>query len=103
MEYKLIFQSEAASKLQLLKEQNPKKHKKVKKTLGLLQTNPRHQGLKTHKYDEFKGPNKEQVFEAYVENDTSGAYRVFWCYKAPEKNQIDVVPTIIIISIIPHP
>jgi hypothetical protein len=57
----------------------------------LLQTNPRHQGLKTHKYDEFKGPNKEQVFEAYVENDTSGAYRVFWCYKAPEKNQIEAI------------
>ncbi len=62
----------------------------VLKTLGLLQSNPRHPGLHTHKYDRFTGPNGEDVFAAYVENRTPAAYRLFFCY-GPERGQITVL------------
>jgi hypothetical protein len=49
----------------------------VLKTLGLMATNLRHLSFKTHKYDTLSGPNEEEVFEAYVENKTPAAFRVF--------------------------
>ncbi|MEG4812299.1 hypothetical protein QUA82_32680 [Microcoleus sp. F8-D3] len=45
-----------------------------------MATNLRHPSLKTHKYDTLSGPNEEEVFEAYVENKTPAAFRVFWYY-----------------------
>lgn len=56
------------------------KHRKVLKTLGLIESNPRHPGLRTHKFKSLSGPNGEDVFEAYVEQGTPGAWRVFWYY-----------------------
>lgn len=43
-----------------------------------------------------EGPNGEEVFTAYAENRTPGAYRVFWCY-GPEREMITIV------AIAPHP
>ncbi len=40
--------------------------------------------------------NVEKIFEAYAEQSTPAAYRIFWYY-GPEKDQITVV------AIIPHP
>lgn len=40
--------------------------------------NIRYPGLNTYKYDFISGSEGEEVFEAYVENDTPGDYRVFW-------------------------
>ncbi len=77
-------------------EDKPGLAKQVKKTLGLLQTNMRHPSLKTHKYSSMVGPSGEIVFEAYAQNKTPGAYRVFWCY-GPGKD------TITILAITPHP
>ena len=88
----------AASDYQHL-EDNPalaKRFKAVRKTIGLLENNPRHPSLNTHKYQTKRGENGEDVFEAYAENNTPGAYRIFWHY-GPEKN------TITIIAITPHP
>ena len=70
----------------------------VLKTLDLLATNVRHPGLKTHKYDEIRNPVRpdDPVFEAYAQNKTPGAYRVFWCY-GPGKDGITIV------AITPHP
>ena len=96
MQFRLKFTSEAKKKLGELSKQDPKKYKKVLKTLGLMETNLRHPGLKTHKYDSLEGPNGEEVFEAYVENRTPGAFRVFWCY-GPEQKEITVL------AITPHP
>ena len=96
MKFRLRFTSEARKKLEELSKQDPKKNKKVLKTLGLMETNLRHPGLKTHKYDSLEGPNGEEVFEAYVENRTPGAFRVFWCYGPNEKE-------ITILAITPHP
>jgi hypothetical protein len=74
-----------------------KRLRAVQKTLGLLErSGPRHPSLRTHKYSRLSGPNGEEVFEAYAENRTPGAYRVFWCY-GPNKGEITIV------AITPHP
>ena len=72
--------------------------KQVHKTLHLLSLNPRHPGLRTHAYDSLEHPfnPNEKVLEAYAQNRTPGAYRVFWCY-GPEKGQITII------AITPHP
>jgi hypothetical protein len=59
--------------------------KAVRKALRLLQENPAHPSLKTHKYDSLIGPGKTEVFEAYAQNNTPGAWRIFWCYHPPKK------------------
>lgn len=88
---------------ELSKNKNLKKRfKAVRKSLGLLSNDPKHPSLNTHKYDSLKGPNGAEVFEAYAENKTAGAYRIFWCYHPP-KTKINPVGTITILLIPPHP
>lgn len=66
--------------------------KQVYKTVNLLKSNPRHPGLNTHEYDSFEHPfdPKQKVFEAYAQNNTPAAYRVFWCY-GPAKKKITII------------
>ena len=76
-------------------EKNPSQanlSKQIKKSLGYLQTNPKHPSLNTHAYDSIDHPwdQKEKVFEAYVQNNTPSAYRIFWCY-GPDKKQITII------------
>jgi hypothetical protein len=114
-DFKILLTKEAQAQLKALKEAakaslaNRKKNKKSKsskqeglykqvaKTLSLL-TNPRNPGLRTHEYDSLKHPYEKngKVFEAYAQNATPGAYRVFWCY-GPNKGEITVI------AITPHP
>lgn len=96
MRFRLTFTAEAREVLEHLAAQDPPKYKKVLKTLGLLETNPRHPGLQTHKYNSLSGPKGEEVFEAYVEQHTPGAWRVFWYY-GPERGMLRIL------NIIPHP
>jgi hypothetical protein len=96
MNFRIAFSSSARDSLVSLQELDAKKYNKVLKTLGLMATNLRHPSLKTHKYDTLSGPNEEEVFEAYVENKTPAAFRVFWYY-GPEKGVITVI------AITPHP
>ncbi len=63
--------------------------KAIEKTLKLL-SNPRHPGLQTHEFTSLKGPNGAKVFEAYAQQNTPAAYRVFWHY-GPGRNEITVV------------
>jgi hypothetical protein len=72
--------------------------KQVYKTVTLLAANPKHPGLQTHEYRSFPHPydQKQKVFEAYAQNRTPGAYRVFWCY-GPGRQQITII------AITPHP
>lgn len=65
-------------------------YKQVAKTLSFL-TNPRHPGLKTHEFGSLVNPIDKhgKVFEAYAQNNTPGAYRVFWCY-GPGQGEITV-------------
>lgn len=66
--------------------------KQIYKTINLLASNPRHPGLHTHEYSSLKHPfdAKQKVFEAYAQNNTSAAYRVFWCY-GPNQKQITII------------
>ena len=66
--------------------------KQVHKTLTLLAANPKHPGLQTHEYRSLPHPYDpaQKGFEAYVQNRTPGAYRVFWCY-GPGRRQITIV------------
>ena len=96
MIFELNFTEEAEFALRLLENNQPKKYKKVLKTLGLLSTNPRHQSLNTHKFSGFSEIYKEEIFEAYVENKTPTAYRIFWFY-GPKQKYITIV------AITPHP
>ena len=96
MPFRLKFSLEATATLAQLKQTEPKKYCKILKTLGLMESNLRHPGLNTHKYDSLCGPNGEDVFEAYVENRTPAAFRIFWYY-GPEKEVITVL------AITPHP
>ncbi len=73
-----------------------KRYKAVKKVLQFLAQNPRHPGLRIHEFTTLKGPKSEKVFEAYAEQATPAAYRIFWYY-GPKENQITVV------AITPHP
>ncbi len=64
----------------------------VNKTLALLAQNPRHPGLQSHSYDGIANPfeNGKSVWEAYVQNRTLAAFRIFWCY-GPEAGQITIL------------
>jgi hypothetical protein len=66
-----------------------KHYKAVKKTIELLASNPRHHSLQTHEFTSLKSPQGEKVFEAYAEQSTPAAYRVFWYY-GPAKGQITI-------------
>ena len=87
MRFKLKLTSEAEESLNSLKKGDPKKHKKVLKTLGLMELDLRHPSLNTHKYESMRGSNGKEVFEAYVENKTPAAFRVFWCY-GPNRDEL---------------
>jgi hypothetical protein len=72
-------------------------YKQVAKTIALL-ANPRHPDLRTHEYHSLTNPfdSAAKVFEAYAQQKTPGAYRVFWCY-GPGKREITII------AITPHP
>ncbi len=89
-----------ARKTNKIKKSSPDEglFKQAAKTVSLLSTNPRHPGLNTHEYDSIENPydKKKKVFEAYAQNRTPGAYRVFWCDGPAAKG-------LTIIAITPHP
>jgi len=96
--FQLKFTEEAAEQLEELQNNKSlnKRYKAVLKALTYLETNPKHPGLNTHKYHSLKGHNGEDIFEAYAENNTPSAYRIFWHY-GPRKEIITII------TIIPHP
>ncbi len=80
-------------------EHNPAfaaKYRKVVKALRLLAENPRHPGLNVHLYHSKTGPGGEPVWEAYVENRTPGAWRI-WFWYGPDRNELTIL------AIGPHP
>lgn len=98
MPFNLVFTTDAEANLHALEEDQGlvARLKAVRKTLAYLEANPRHPSLNTHKYSSLAGENGEEVFEAYAQNKTPSAYRVFWHY-GPGKG------TITIIAITPRP
>jgi hypothetical protein len=90
--FELEWTDEANAVYQRLKGNPAEKarYKAVKKTLEFLGENPRHPSLQTHPFSSLEGPNGEKVFEAYAQQNTPAAYRVFWYY-GPQKGVITVL------------
>lgn len=89
--FKLLFTHQANIDFDSL-EKNPgllKRLKAVRKALAYLEKNPRHPSLNTHKYTAFENCDYE-IFEAYAENKTPAAYRIFWHY-GPNKKEITII------------
>ncbi len=98
MKFEIKFTINADAQLTALENANDKKAllKAVRKAFSYMEINIRHPSLRTHKYDSLRGLNGEEVFEAYVQNNTPCAWRIFWHY-GPGKNQITIL------AITPHP
>ena len=97
--YALIFTKSAQDQLATIETGSQQGLiKQVKKSLGYLQTNPKHPSLNTHPYSSMENPynSQDKVFEAYAQNNTPCAYRIFWCY-GPQKGKITII------AITPHP
>ena len=105
MNRKLLFTAEARETLERLRK-NPAQaglHRQLLKTLGLMEINLRHPSLHTHAFESIAGPNDEKIFEAYAQNNTPGAYRVFFFYGPDEIEKGRRLPVLTIVAIVPHP
>ncbi len=85
-----------AKKAGTISKNDEKAFKKVLKAVKLLRDNPKHPTLNTHEISELSQKAGFKVFEAYLENKTSGAGRLFWAY-GPNQKQITIL------GIEPHP
>lgn len=101
MQRTLRFTPTAAAQLDSLKGKSV--HAQVLKTLGFLEVDPKHPSLNTHEFTSLRGPKGEKVFEAYAQNNTPGAYRVFWQYGPDELKGKKRIAVITIIAITRHP
>jgi hypothetical protein len=75
----------------------------VRKDLSYLEIDPRHPGLNTHEFTSLAGANGEKVFEAHAQNNTPGAYQIFWHYGSDEIADKKRIPVITVVAITPHP
>ena len=97
--FRIVLTERARKDLEALRVEGSKKGvlRAVLKSISLLPDNPRHPGLKTHQYhshpEVYPG---QKVWEAYAQDRTFAAYRVFWSY-GPESEQITII------AITPHP
>lgn len=105
MQRKLLFTPTASAQLLALEAEPAKAAvcKQILKALGYLETNPKHPSLHTHEYSSLQGVNGEKVFEAYAQNNTPGAYRIFW-HNGPDEGKGEKrIIVITIAAITPHP
>jgi len=98
MMFEFDFSDRAKEQLRELKNNKTlaKRYKAVQNAFKKLQHNPRYPSLQTHEYHSLKGPSGEKVFEAYAEQNTPSAYRIFFHYGAQKG-------IIFVISVEPHP
>jgi len=96
--FSLSFIPRAEQQLLELRDNPSKKaiFKAVYKTLTLMASDLKHPSLNTHKYKSIPDSNGEEVFESYAQNNTPGAYRIFWYY-GPGRGIITIL------AITPHP
>lgn len=99
MPFRLEFTPEATRQLLALKLDSglSKRLKAVQKALARLESDPSHPGLNTHPFRGETCPHDGQLLEAYAENSTPGAYRIFFCYVPGVRGLI------LIVAITPHP
>jgi hypothetical protein len=105
MRRKLVFTLTADSQLAMLEKASSKSAlmKQVRKALGFLEIDPHHPGLQTHDFTSLSGAHGEKIFEAYAQNNTPGAYRIFWHYGPDEIKGKRRISVITILAITPHP
>lgn len=98
MEKKLQFSLDAQQTLNDLEQELSQSivAKAVHKILNYMAKDLHHPSLHTHEYNVLSGQNGEKVFEAYVQQHTPGAYRIFWHY-GPAHDELTIV------AITPHP
>lgn len=78
--------------------------KQVRKTLGYLETNLEANSLQTHPYESLSRRYGRKVFQSYIQQDTPGAYRVFWYYGDDETDKKGRrIPIITVVAIHLHP
>jgi hypothetical protein len=65
--------------------------KAVRKALGYMQSNINHPSLNVYPYRGKTCPHGDTLFEAYAQNDTPAAHRIFFCYPPNERGKILVV------------
>ncbi len=74
-----------------------KRFRAVRKALRLPEPKPSSSSLQTHLWHSEKCPHGDKLWEAYAENNTPAAHRIFFCYPTAEQGMIYVV------AITPHP
>jgi len=96
--YFFTFSEEAEDNLKDLKGDKglKKRYKAVQKALRFLKENPKHPSLQTHPYESLSRIIGKKTFEAYAEQDTPAAYRIFFYYGS-QKGEI------VIVAITPNP
>ena len=52
----------------------------LKAAITKLAHHPKFKGLNSHKYDSLNERYGKEVWESYVQNNTPGAWRLFWFY-----------------------
>lgn len=78
--------------------------KQVNKTLGYLETNLKSKSLQTHEFESLTKRYGIKIFEAYTQQNTPSAYRVFWHYGPDEIDEKgNRTPIITIVGITSHP
>jgi hypothetical protein len=105
MERKIVFTPTADRQLTAL-ENTPSRAAvlaQVLKALEYLEIDPSHPGLHTHEFLSLSGAHGEKVFEAYAQNNTPCAYRIFWHYGPDEVMDKKRTPVITVVAITSHP
>ena len=70
--------------------------RKFNKAVQLLESDPRHPGLRSHEIEALSRRVGTRVFESYLENNSSAAGRLFWMF-GPSRWYITVI------GLEPHP
>jgi hypothetical protein len=78
------------------KKSDPRKYKKVLRTIEMIATDHRHTSLASHRYELLDRVWGEAIWQSYVEQGTPSAWRMWW-YFGPDTG------TITIIAVGPHP
>ena len=96
--YRVRFTKKALETIEKLKNSpsDRGRYKAVVKSITLLSQDPHHNSLQTHSIHSIRGPAGQKVFEAYAQQKTPAAYRIFWYY-GPDHAAITVF------AVTPHP
>lgn len=99
MRFKLVLTAEAKANLATLEADAGLAIplKAVRKALARLEVEPNYPALNVHPWQGKMCPHNKTLFEAYAQNKTPGAYRIFFCYVPEERG------TIMVVSITAHP